>query len=171
MVPLHPLIVHFPIALTFASAVFFSLAFVSENRSLSITGFWLLLGAEVGMLASIITGNIAYSTLILTADLKKISELHEILGWIAIWLNGILLVWYFLRRTNQIYIEKAFFLFLLFLGLGVIGFSGYLGGKMVYEKGGGVKPMEEFLKHKKEREEENNGGSTVMLKSNQFRYS
>ena len=163
MIPVHPFLVHFPVALIFTSAIFFSLEFVTENPRWGITGFWVMAGGLIGAVLAIISGNIAYSSLILTNELKKISSLHETLGWTATWITGMLLVWYYLRRKSQSRIEKSTYLFLLYLCVGGLGFSAWLGGKMVYENGGGVIPMQEILKQKRDKEQNSSGGTTVRL--------
>ena len=163
MFPIHPIIVHFPIALIFTSAVFFSLEFLTENPRWGITGFWVLLGGGMGAALGIVSGNIDYSALILTNELKAISSLHETLAWVITWVTAMLLVWYYLRRKKQNRMEKIIFLFLLYLNVGGVGFTAWLGGTMVYGKGGGVMPMQEILKQKRDKEQNGADGTTVSI--------
>ena len=75
----------------------------------------------------------------------KADEQHEMLGMISAWGFGLLVVWAYLRQKSEVLLEKMGFV-TLFIGFAVVlGYGAHLGGKMVYEKGAGIAPMEQHL--------------------------
>ncbi len=46
------------------------------------------------------------------------------------------------RYSKMRKIENIFFVLILWIALALVSYNGYLGGKMVYDNGAGIKPMQ-----------------------------
>jgi uncharacterized membrane protein len=76
----HVVVIHFPIALFMASAVFDLLARWCRDRALTGAAYYNLLGAAVAALPAVATGLIAWQWLLEGEKLKGNLRLHLILG-------------------------------------------------------------------------------------------
>ena len=54
--PIHPLVVHFPIALLFTSVFFDLLGIITEKKNFRQTAFWLLILGLIGGIVAAIFG-------------------------------------------------------------------------------------------------------------------
>jgi len=146
----HPQTVHFPIALLIVAGGLYLYAFY-KNESFSLQAAILLhtLGV-LGMVVAIISGKIAQSTITTTDSLRPILRNHELFAYGNIWVFGILWIWQYTRikslKRSETRSEKLFFSLLFMLAIGFMAYGSHLGGKMVYEQGAGVKPIEQNLK-------------------------
>ena len=170
MVPLHSLIVHFPVALLSLATVLYIAEFITRRQELASFGLLCLILGEVAAIAAVITGNISENSLVKTNEISRLTELHETLGMVTIWIFGMLLIWGILRRKKFVFLEKAGFVFLLIAATFNLAFSAHLGGRIIFEKGGGVAPMEERLREKLEKEKRDDekkkpGEETVKIQS------
>jgi uncharacterized membrane protein len=133
--PMHPILVHFTVALTSASLVFDALAFFLNKPSLTAAGGWTLVGATVMTLVTISTGlTSATRAPVEEGEARSFLRAHMALGlifyallvaiafWrIALWRNGQDVSWLYL-------ISMAVVAF-------VMTIQGYLGGELVYRYG------------------------------------
>lgn len=140
---LHPLLVHFPIAL-FVSALAFDLVGVLWRRAaFTSAGLYAqTLGALAAGLA-VITGNQAEEAAERLMGIEEVLEWHERLGtatwWVA--LAAVALRWYLTRKEPLGPALRALMLGLS-LGLAIlVGVAGFYGGKLVYDFGAGVAPV------------------------------
>ena len=131
---LHPMLVHFPIALIIVgfTAEVVSLFFKSE-KCLSKTGFYLLI---LGTLAAIV----AWSTGQLFTDhpsegeILSIFERHKIGGWITIIvmiIGSAFRIWLIVKKKEETQLKWIAF-GSYFLGFAAVSYTGFLGGIMVY---------------------------------------
>ncbi|HHG84853.1 MAG TPA: DUF2231 domain-containing protein [Bacteroidetes bacterium] len=143
--PLHPSFVHFPIVLLILAGIIYLLDLILPNKKLGTIGFYLHVGGMLGIIAAILTGDYAENNLVQTREIHDMIETHEQLGMLSAYAFGILGVWAYLRQKSNIVLEKIVFV-VMFLGIiGVLSFTSHLGGRMVFEKGAGVVPMEPVL--------------------------
>lgn len=153
MVPIHPLVVHFPIALLIVAAVAYVFSVATRREGFWVLGLFLHMLGVVGAIAAFLSGNSAESSIVHTAEIHDMVELHEMLGMISMWAFGLMAVWSFMRRESKLLWEKALYC-LVFCGLaGMLAWNGHLGGRLVYEKGAGVAPMEESLQKQQRLEQ------------------
>lgn len=131
---LHPMLVHFPIALVM-------LGFIAEIASiyfkkevcLSRLGFYLLIIGTLSALIALVTGT--FFTSDMTGSAGKIQETHELFAWITL---STLLATSVLRILLQFKKEEnaglKWVAFILY-GLGAISVSitGFYGGTLVYD--------------------------------------
>ena len=142
---LHPQTVHFPIAFLVLAGIFYVVPFFSADSWFRRGGLVLHIAGLAGMVLAIITGTLAEAEIVHTARIDALYRNHELLGYAALWLFAMLLVWRYLREKQAKTRENVLFVFVFWAMIGVTGYSAHLGGKMVYEEGAGVAPMEEIL--------------------------
>lgn len=127
--PIHPILQAIPSATLPASTTLDSLALVSENdEALSAAGHYSLIFGLVGGVGAAATGILDYYE-IENRPVRRTALYHGLS-------NGALMALYFaslMSRENGRAGGKA--LLLSILGASLIGLSGYLGGKLVYEQG------------------------------------
>ena len=126
---IHPLLVHFPIAL-FSTGLFFDiLARLLNNEEFKHAGFWTMFMALVSSPFTITTGIIAFFELGTLLDLAQFN--HGILVCISILL---LLVLFLARIKFELdfrypCLKRNIYLFLHILAVGILFYSAHLGAK------------------------------------------
>lgn len=133
--PLHPIFVHFTIALTSASLVFDALGFFLNKTSLTAAGGWTLVGSAVMTLITISTGFTSSTRApIEEGEARSFLRAHMALGlffygllmavtfWrVSLWQNGRGISWFYLTSLAVVAL--------------VMTAQGYLGGELVYRYG------------------------------------
>jgi uncharacterized membrane protein len=123
----HPVIVHFPIALFIASAVFEILAIWRKQPVLAAVGYFNLLGAAITVPFAIATGVGAWQWQLEGATLKGNLRLHMIFALTtAALILG--LCWKRLRLRAKGKVPGASYFVVMVLGLVMITLTGHLGG-------------------------------------------
>ncbi len=136
--PLHPILVHFTIALFSASLFFDAAGFLLVITSLSVTGWWTLAAACVLTIFTVITGVISRMNLpIAEGEARSFLRSHMALGLIFFGILLILTIWRaaIWRAGGDVswpYLMAA-------IGVAVVmSIQGYLGGELVYRYGAEV---------------------------------
>jgi uncharacterized membrane protein len=142
--PLHPAIIHFPIALSLVAILFEFLARHPRVRGLEPSAALLMALAALGSVAAVLSGQAAHDEAVVPAAVVPIIERHEELGELAMWLLlavaavRLVLGW---RGWFKGIVPWAY-LALAAVAAGVVGYNGYLGGKMVFDHGLGTAPVQ-----------------------------
>src|ERR671918_1652492 len=133
--PMHPIFVHFTIALTSASLIFDALGFFLSKASLTAAGGWTIIGSAVMTLITISTGlTSATRAPIEEGEARSFLRVHMALGlifygllvavtfWrVSLWQNGRGISWLYLTSLAVVSLAKTM--------------QGYLGGELVYRYG------------------------------------
>jgi uncharacterized membrane protein len=143
--PLHPAIVHFPVALLSLAAFFAVISLFKKREFFKEIAFWNLLAGVIGAIAAVLTGLIEEQSLVHNDAIHQLLEKHELNGFAILVLSFSLLTWIWVRKTKVGRREYMVWVFCLVLGTGMVFYQGWLGGKMVFEQGAGVKPMESHM--------------------------
>jgi uncharacterized membrane protein len=123
----HPVIVHFPIALFIASAVFDILAIWRKELILAAVGYFNLVGAAITVPLTIATGLGAWRWQLEGAALKGNLRLHLIYALVsAAFIVG--LCWKRSRIRAKGESPRACYFVVMALGLMMIALTGHLGG-------------------------------------------
>tara|TARA_B100001079_G_scaffold245024_1_gene232665 strand:- start:58 stop:495 length:438 start_codon:yes stop_codon:yes gene_type:complete len=141
--PLHPLVVHFPIALITAALIFHTLHLYKPEWINRTIGLWLLGLSTIFSIVAVLSGQkeiqkageLGYPT-----ETLILIERHQTIGNIVVWGSILLFIgWLFLYLKNQVNnkVNHLAFAFLLLLFVIVI-ISGYTGGYLVYIHGVGT---------------------------------
>ncbi len=137
---LHPMIVHFPIALLIVGFLFDIGGLFVKHESFSSTGFYLLILGSAGVVAAYLSGNMAGGSISEEGILGKALEKHEEAAELTIWISSITAILRVLFVVTKRYSGyfKAGVLVLYFVSIFAIARTGYYGGKLVYENAAGV---------------------------------
>lgn len=130
---LHPLIVHFPIALLIVGFVADTVYMLYKKEAcLSKLGFYLMLAGTLGAIAAVLSGN--FFTEDMSGSVEAIREQHETLANITMYVMiaaSILRI--FLVYKGKSESKAALGVYLLYLvGVILVGYTGMLGGTMVF---------------------------------------
>ena len=137
---LHPMIVHFPIALLIVGFLAEVVGLVLKKEFFTKAAFYLLVMGTLGVVAAYISGDIAGDGVSETGQLKNALETHEHAAELTLWLMvgaavvRIALVW--LKKFDGVLKYFAFVLFLA--GVLSVARTGFYGGELVYKHAAGV---------------------------------
>ena len=138
--PIHPMLVAFPVGLWVFALVCDIVHLSGGSQAWSTVALYSIAGGIVGALLAAVPGFIDYLS-IDEAEMKRIATTHLLLGLGSVVIFALNL-WARFRVDEA---SKIPFL-LSVLGVIVVGFGGWLGGKMVYVKGMAVEAVEVLVK-------------------------
>ena len=137
---LHPMIIHFPIALLIIGFLADIIGVMFKKDFFTKAGFYLLILGTLGVVASYITGNIAGEGVEEAGALKQALENHEDAAQLSLWLMVaaavVRIAVVSIKKYTGIFKYVALTLFLL--GVLSIVRTGYYGGELVYKHAAGV---------------------------------
>lgn len=144
---IHPLTVHFTIALFTMSVVFEVFGWIFKKESLKHAGWWNLLFASLAAISSVSTGLYAAATTPHNETIHEIMKVHRLLGFIVLASIIILFLWRTFAKKELMNKTWIAYLIVGVLAFGVMAAGAYYGGEMVYTHGMGVKPLMETMSH------------------------
>jgi uncharacterized membrane protein len=126
--PLHPIIVHFPIALLITAILFHGLELILKRGVLREAATWLLGLGFLGALAATASGILAEEAAAESGVPESAIETHEFFAFatLAVFATLLAIRW----RQNNRHLPEIPVMF--------IGLTGYFGGDLVYRYGAGV---------------------------------
>lgn len=131
---IHPMIVHFPIALIFVGFIadLLSLFFNKREACLSKTGFYLMILGTLGAIAGYLSGE--FFTSEMTGEAGEPRERHELFAKITMFImiaaSVLRIIALILKKERSVLKWIVFTLY--FLALIAVGYTGMLGGTLVY---------------------------------------
>jgi uncharacterized membrane protein len=133
--PMHPIFVHFTIALTSASLVFDALGFFLGKASLTAAGGWTLVGSTLMTLVTLSTG-LSSSTRapVEEGEARSFLRAHMALGLIFYGLLVAVTFWRVWLWQGGLGVSWSYLALLAAVAL-VMTVQGYLGGELVYRYG------------------------------------
>jgi len=173
---IHPIFVHFPIALTFMALLFAFLAIIAPGKRelMKEMLMWTLLLGALAAIATAATGLYASNNIPHNEAIHKIMIVHKTYGIIIGTSFLVLSLWMILRRVKMRVGELVFLTVFLAALTGLTGYSASLGGEMVYEHGAGVVPMMEMMRsethHHATGEEHVNGMSKEAMQDSMHKH-
>lgn len=137
---IHPMIVHFPIALLMVGFLSDLIGLVTKKDFFNKSGFYLLILGTLGAVAAYFSGEYAGNGVTESGALGQALEVHESAAVLTVWLMvGASLVRIgavLLKRYEGVVKVVAFGLFLV--GVLSIARTGYYGGELVFKHAAGV---------------------------------
>jgi uncharacterized membrane protein len=134
MPDLHPLLVHFPVALLTFGAGADLIAAVRKNPAATVVGWWAQLAGTAGILATAATGLLAKGRLGEPAVLDLLAT-HEQLAFLA---AGAFAGLFFWRVGSRGRTPSPLYLVSLVLAVALLWGTAWFGGELVYRYGIGV---------------------------------
>jgi uncharacterized membrane protein len=129
---LHPLLVHFPVALILTAAVAEGLSMARRNQESATAALFLVTAAAWTALPSFLAGFAAAAGQAFDGDLEHAFAVHRIAGIVTPMLAFIAAgMGHSTRRTGQVWEQMTYRAFLLLAAVAVI-VAGLYGGKLVY---------------------------------------
>lgn len=138
VINIHPLFVHFPIALFLSAVAFYTIGSLLKKEELLIAGKWVLYLGTLAAAVTVWTGLRAAETVSHGEGTHTLMMIHQYIGITVLSLGVLLSLWLFFSKGNIPTKGRSLFLILLFL-LGILLVQGAdLGGRMVFLNGVGV---------------------------------
>jgi len=130
---IHPLVVHFPIAFLFGSALFYLLALLSSSEALATTAFSLLMIGTLGAAAAVRNGIYAEPGVTLAPSVRgHLLEKHQNFMIMTLSIGAVLAIWSVIARLFPRK-GRALFILLCFALLAVMPIGVDYGARMVYD--------------------------------------
>lgn len=151
MTNIHPLVVHFPIALFLTGFVLDMIGYLFQREMLKRTGVILVVLGALGALAAMLTGQFAEETVEESVSVagERILEVHEDLGkltaylLLAVAVVRVMLMRPWLTRWRWAVVAALAVYFIGgALGVGTLTATGYYGGELVYRYGAGIQLLQ-----------------------------
>ncbi len=129
---LHPLLVHFPIALYSTAVLWEFIGFIRRSNSLLTVGWWNMVLAQIAVVFTIITGFIADSLMGHMDKPFPIFTTHGSLQLVAVVWFGVAFIFRWKKLKNLSDTNSFPWGYLLFLGMGVLilFYGSHLGAKL-----------------------------------------
>ena len=138
LLPLHPMFVHFPIALLFTSVLFDAAGAWFKRDSFRDGALWLLILGLLGGVAAAIAGTWAEEAAEKAGIAESMIETHETLAFVTLGIFGALLLGRLMMRNQLTQKTLVPYFLIAAIGLGTLSATGHYGGDLVYEQGAGV---------------------------------
>jgi len=133
----HPLLVHFPIALLNAFFLMELLGFLLKKEEMRVAASWMLYLGTLGAAAAVIAGVQAASTVPHLEEVHAIMERHEWYGVTVLVLSSLLSLWRLVARGRFLAKAQLAHLVVAFITVAIMAIGADLGGMMVYKHGVG----------------------------------
>ena len=129
---IHPIVVHFVIAMALITVVFDVIGVISGKKNLFEVSFWNLIVATVAIFIAIIFGQIEAGLASPYGASRDILNLHSTIGWSLAGVLALLTGWrYVARQKNPAALPKAFLILDIALAALVV-VQVYLGDQLVW---------------------------------------
>jgi uncharacterized membrane protein len=143
----HPMVVHFPIALLTSFLVLEACGVAFRNKNLRLVASWMLYLGALGAIAAAIAGLVAEGMVPHGEEVHDIMERHELFGLTVAGLSIILAIWRAAAWTRFSAMAQGLHLFLASIVAICLFFGADLGGLMVYRYGVGVQSLQQADDH------------------------
>lgn len=130
--PLHPMLIVLPLGLLSMAVIFDIVQLLTRNDALSIAAYWnIAAGVVTGLLAAV-AGLRDWIAIPRSTRAKTIGALHGLGNLIVVVLFA---ASWWMRRDSADYVPDTLAFFLSLVAFAFAGFTGWLGGELVYRLG------------------------------------
>ncbi len=137
MESVHPLVVHFPIALLVTALLLDGLALGLKRPGLHRMAVWNLYLGTLGAAVAVWTGLRAAEIAKHTFEIHQVMELHRKLGMATLSLGLLVVAWRLWKRDQLGWRARALTVAVMVAMGGTLMYGAHLGGRLVYEFGVG----------------------------------
>lgn len=138
IINIHPLFVHFPIALLLTAITFYFLGTIFRKEELLSAGKWVFYAGTLSAAVAVWTGLRAADTVPHGGDMHQTLMAHQYIGVVILGLSVLLSLWLILTKANIPGRGKPFFVIALLLLMAAIMQQADFGGRLVFLNGVGV---------------------------------
>ena len=143
---IHPIVVHFVIAMTLITVVFDLIGVITRRRNLFEVSFWNLLVATVAIFVAIIFGQIEAGLATPYGASRDLLNYHSTLGWSLAAILSLLTGWrYVARQKDPTVLPRGFLIIDSVLAV-LVFCQVYLGDKLVWVYGLHTVPVVEAVR-------------------------
>ena len=143
---IHPIVVHFVIAMALITVVFDVIGVISGKKNLFEVSFWNLIVATVAIFVAIIFGQVEAGLANPYGASRDILNIHSTIGWSLAGVMALLTSWrYVARQKDPAILPRGFLIFDVVLASLVI-MQVYLGDKLVWVYGLHTVPVVEAIR-------------------------
>ena len=136
--PIHPAIVHFPVALITVSVIAEFIGYFWKSEAARTVAWWTLVGAIIGVAVTVPAGYADMWRASLAPETHKLVDLHMRTGWIVATGFIVLGAWRWFIRSQAESTPGGGYLTAAVLVFALTMFQGWYGGEMAYAHGAGV---------------------------------
>lgn len=141
--PLHPIIVHFVIAMVFFSFFCDVVGYLTRNHRLFEVSFWNMFVAAIAIFLAVIFGQLEAGLADAYSAAQSVLNLHTLLGWSLSAILVAITAWRFvIRARNPLKVPPAYLGVATFL-ICLVSLQVYLGSKLFWVYGLHVEPVVE----------------------------
>lgn len=144
---IHPLFVHFPIALLTSFFVLELLGSLLKKEDLRVAATWLLYLGTMGAMGAVAAGLWAYATVPHGEEVHSVMQRHMHMGLTVLSLGIILSLWRLITSARFSKVGQVSHLLFALIMVNAMTFGADLGGLMVYKYGVGVKAVPQPAAH------------------------
>lgn len=142
---LHPMIVHFPIALFFAAVGLEIVSRFTQRDLFQKIAFANYALATVAAIVAAIFGTISSNIIPHNEEIHSLMQVHQTLGWLTVAVFALVTILNYMEQFRSWGKPQIINWTLIILAAGLVTWGATLGGEMVFEQGAAVKPMYEQL--------------------------
>lgn len=136
---IHPMLVHFPIALLITSVFLDFLRLATKKENFERSAFHLLFLGALSCIPAIIFGFVAEEAAHDRAHIADAMETHEALGFsTALSFIILLIIRYVFIKIDKFSKIRPYYLIAAVIGIGLLLTTAYYGGRLVYDYGAAV---------------------------------
>ena len=139
--PLHPIIVHFVIAMLAFAFACDAIGHFTNNPRLFEVSFWNMLVASAAVFFAVIAGQFEAGIAPTYPAVETVLTRHQLLGWSMSALIVIATGWRFVLRLRSLFKMSPIYLGASAFLIVLLGLQVYLGSQLVWEYGIHVKPV------------------------------
>ena len=143
---IHPIVVHFVIAMALISVVFDMIGVISGKKNLFEVSFWNLIVATVAIFVAIIFGQVEAGLANPYGASRDILNIHSTIGWSLAGVLALLTGWRYVARQKDPANLPRGFLALDVVLAGLVITQVYLGDKLVWVYGLHTVPVVEAIR-------------------------
>ena len=143
---IHPIVVHFVIAMALITVVFDVIGVISGKKNLFEVSFWNLIVATVAIFVAIIFGQVEAGLANPYGASRDILNVHSTIGWSLAGVLALLTGWRYVARQKDPANLPRVFLALDVLLAGLVITQVYLGDKLVWVYGLHTVPVVEAIR-------------------------
>lgn len=134
---IHPLVVHFPLALLPVAALLYVLAWLTGRESLAWTAFWVLVLGAISGVVTAATGLHAEEGVMVDRTVREqLLDPHEQWMLTTVGVSAVLAIWALVGRPFPAR-GRGLFVLLLVVMLAVLAHGADYGGRLVYDYNAG----------------------------------
>ena len=143
---IHPIVVHFVIAMALITVVFDVIGVISGKKNLFEVSFWNLIVATVAIFVAIIFGQVEAGLANPYGASRDLLNVHSTIGWSLAGVLSLLTSWRYVARQKEPAVLPKGFLILDVALAGLVITQVYLGDKLVWVYGLHTVPVVEAIR-------------------------